>query len=206
MTPAECIAWTLRWEGSGYTDHPSDRGGPTKYGITLATLKGLGSIGDVNKDAVTDRRDVQLLDHATAVRIYESTFWRGSSADVLHLRDWRLSLVHYDAAVHSGTSWARRRLQQALGVTQDGILGPKTWRALDRAQLGEGVAVLCRRLLGRRTALWTSLMQRDPRQRDFQRGWGNRMADLCLTTGLAWPDGPTPESFGVRLPAARAAA
>lgn len=37
MTAAQLLDDLLRREG-GYTDHPADTGGPTKYGITLATL------------------------------------------------------------------------------------------------------------------------------------------------------------------------
>ena len=38
MTTKEIIDGIIKREG-GYVDHPADRGGPTKFGITLATLE-----------------------------------------------------------------------------------------------------------------------------------------------------------------------
>ena len=34
---AACLAFTLKYEG-GYVDHPSDPGGATNHGVTIATL------------------------------------------------------------------------------------------------------------------------------------------------------------------------
>ena len=35
------IEFTLRIEGSRYTDHPADKGGPTRYGWTHESLKNI---------------------------------------------------------------------------------------------------------------------------------------------------------------------
>jgi lysozyme family protein len=66
MTDDAIISEVLAREG-GYVDHPADRGGPTNFGITLATL------ADFVGHPVT-ASDVRLLDETTARTIYRSRY------------------------------------------------------------------------------------------------------------------------------------
>ena len=51
----------LKWEGGAkYTNKKSDKGGATKYGITIATWRTVGY--DKNGDGVINEKDVKLLD------------------------------------------------------------------------------------------------------------------------------------------------
>ena len=64
----KCITKTLRYEGvssssEGYVDHPNDKGGATKFGISYSFVKDTGNIDffDMNGDMVLDKRDIQQL-------------------------------------------------------------------------------------------------------------------------------------------------
>lgn len=61
MTDDEILDDILRREG-GYVNHPNDRGGPTNYGITLATLaawrRAPVSADDVQTLSVSEARDI----------------------------------------------------------------------------------------------------------------------------------------------------
>ena len=66
MTDDDIIAAIIRREG-GFVDHAADRGGPTKYGITLAVLaawRGKAVYG----------ADVQALTQEEARRIYQAHY------------------------------------------------------------------------------------------------------------------------------------
>jgi len=59
----KAVAKTLSLEG-GYVNDPADPGGPTKYGITEATARAHGYIGDM--------RDLPL---DLAKKIYKESYW-----------------------------------------------------------------------------------------------------------------------------------
>ena len=98
-----------------YSDHPDDPGGKTRYGVTEAVAQEVGYKGDM--------RELPL---ELAQRIYRAKYWDEVQADFLPAG---IRYVMFDAAVNSGPGQAVRWLQKALGVVEDGILGPKTLAA-----------------------------------------------------------------------------
>ena len=101
-----------------YVNHPADKGGPTKYGITQATLSRR------LKRAVA-AEDVRILVPALAQLIYEDEFWNPLRCDEL---PGGVDLFLMDAAVHAGGGQAARWLQRAINREREehpsGILGP----------------------------------------------------------------------------------
>ena len=140
----------------GFVDHPADPGGATNYGITQAVARQHGYTGHM--------RDLSL---ATARRIAKSAYWDAVRADELPPA---IRYLMFDAAYHSGVGQAARWLQRALGVRDDGIIGPQTLQAA-RAQDGPA---LSRKLLGVRLRFLTDLKTWP----SFGRGWARRIADL----------------------------
>jgi lysozyme family protein len=82
-----------------------------------------------------------------------------------------VALVVFNAAVQSGPTRAVRWLQQALGVAQDGIIGPKTIAAAHMADLAQLVEeALTNQLLFEVTlSNWTA----------NRRGWTRRLFRVC---------------------------
>ena len=83
-----------------------------------------------------------------------------------------------DAGVHSGPKRAVEWLQTALGVSADGVLGPRTRAALMSAD----PVVLYRRVLATRLRFLGRLITQDRRQAAFAAGWMNRLAEWVEET------------------------
>ena len=87
----------FKWEG-GYSEAAGDPGGPTNYGITIATL------GLYRKLRVTPA-DVKALTRLEATSIYERYFWDAISADQLQNG---VDVIAFDIAVNMGPRRASR--------------------------------------------------------------------------------------------------
>jgi lysozyme family protein len=150
----------IHQEGEAYTDHPADRGGPTRYGITLGTLRRWRG------DDVWPH-DVEALTKAEALAIYRNRYVEAPG--FAELPDpIRGQLV--DSGVLSGPPRAIRDLQQVLGVAVDGVLGPLTLAALGASDL----VALNTRLVRQRVERLVRLVQHDPSQLVFLLGWVRR--------------------------------
>jgi lysozyme family protein len=155
----------LRREG-GYVNHPADRGGPTKFGITAKTL---GDWRRLGRAATAPEVSALTTDEARA--IYRQRYIADPGFEgIKHLP---LLALLIDAGVHSGPKRAVEWLQTALGVSADGVLGPRTRTALMTAD----PAVLYRRVLAGRLRFLGRLITQDRRQAAFAAGWMNRLAE-----------------------------
>lgn len=159
------ISRLIKREG-GFVDHPADRGGPTKYGITLKTLSNW-------RGYPCTRTDVAQLQESEASEIYEKLYWVGPGFSTLQLHPLVTEMV-FDTGVHSGPGRAAMLLQEALQVKVDGQLGPKT-RAAAEAMPQQ---LLACRYLGSRVALLGRIITDNPSQAVFAAGWMNRMKEF----------------------------
>lgn len=107
----DALKRVLQHEG-GYVNHPSDPGGETNYGITKATAQNYGYKGSMK----TIPMDV-------VERIYKNRFWDALGCDNY---PYSFSFQFFDAGVNHGLNNARKILQRALGVKDDGIIGAIT--------------------------------------------------------------------------------
>lgn len=145
----------LTYEG-GFSDHPADPGGQTRYGITEAVAREVGYRGDMRE-----------LPIDLAKRIYKARYWDAVRADEL---PEAVRYAVFDAAVNSGPRQAILWLQRAVGVKADGIIGPQTLAAVRAADPER----LLRLILAQRLRFMTGL----PNWPTFGRGWARRIADL----------------------------
>ena len=156
----------LKFEG-GYVDDPTDPGGETNKGVTMATFRqcshallGLEPTSD-NLKALTD---------AQAGIIYRQNYWRPIQGDSIALQE--LANIVCDFYVNAGTH-ASSLLQQVLqtmgaNVVVDGCIGPATIQAL--ASLAEDEVY--RQYKAGRIAYYQQLGQKYPQ---FLQGWLNRV-------------------------------
>ena len=156
----------LRFEG-GYVDDPTDPGGETNKGVTMATfqqcsheLLGLDPTSD-NLKALTD---------AQAGIIYKALYWNKIQGDAIGLQD--LANIVCDFYVNAG-GHASKLLQHVLNnmgahVVEDGSIGPGTMQAL----AGLDQVQVYRQYKQGRIAYYQALGQRFPQ---FVKGWLNRV-------------------------------
>jgi len=131
--------WIRRVEG-GWSDHPDDPGGPTYAGVTIPAVVGVdfdkdGELDfDLDNDGDVDRGDFELLrkgGHEELIDLfYRERYWHAVRATDL---PWPWNLAVFDGAVNHGVGASVVLLQRALGVPQDGRIGPKTLGALHGA-------------------------------------------------------------------------
>ncbi len=102
-----CIEIILTEEG-GLVNHPRDPGKLTKFGISQRSYPDL---------------DIAHLTREQAMEIYRRDYWDPIKGDDLPAG---LDLLLLDTAINMGATTAVLLLQEALGVTQDGNVGPAT--------------------------------------------------------------------------------
>lgn len=138
----------------GHSNHPSDPGGETMWGVTARVARANGYQGDM-----------RFLPRETAKTIYRAKYWDAVMADRL---PQAARYAVFDAAVNSGTKQAISWLQRSLDLVEDGVFGPLTLQAAERAP-GLRLAVL---FSAERLDFLTSL----PTWGAFSRGWVRRVA------------------------------
>jgi lysozyme family protein len=154
-----CMPFIFKAEG-GYSDTPGDPGGPTNFGITLATLRAY----DGNQ-ALT-AQDVKNLTPATAKEIYRSNYWNRMQCGALPAG---LDLEVFDFGVNAGPGEAVKALQKIVGVTADGSIGPITLAALGQFKPRD----LISQYSAARLAFYKGL--NNP---EFEQGWTTRVAQI----------------------------
>ena len=117
----------LGWETNKYTENPHDRGGATKFGVTVATWQSCGY--DKNHDGHIDKEDVKLLTPDDYHFVLQN-YWNSWKADKIVNQSVANILVDWVWA--SGT-WGIKIPQRILGTNQDGVIsvGGETLKALN---------------------------------------------------------------------------
>lgn len=146
-------SWLERIIGheGGYVDDPKDPGGETKWGISKR------SYPDLNISALT-------IDDAAG--IYIEDYLEPLNAE--RLRDGVVFQL-LDFAVNSGIQTAVRKLQLAIGVADDGIIGPVTVNVLE----GMSESDLIMLILAERLEYLTRLSGWE----HYGKGWARRIAE-----------------------------
>jgi lysozyme family protein len=116
----------------GYVNDPDDPGGPTKHGVTLATLRRLKR--DLDGDGRVDLADLHRLDRGEAARIFLDSYFYGPGLDAL---PEVIQPPVFDMQVNAGPQAVRllQRLLNRMGFSCriDGRVGPETIGAARRA-------------------------------------------------------------------------
>jgi lysozyme family protein len=159
----------------GYVNDPADRGGETRYGITVAVARQSGYDGPM-KDLPLD----------LAKNIYADQYWRRPGFSRVSQVSERLAERMLDCGINMGPSVSTGFLQRALNalsqngelyemLTRDGAYGDRTHSALRayiraRGRSG-GEQVLITAFNGLQTQRYIELTEGRPQNARFTFGW-----------------------------------
>jgi lysozyme family protein len=152
------LALVLKSEG-GNDDDPADHGGRTSRGITQREYDAWCSehhwpLGDVWK----------ATDEAVA-SIYHDEYWN-PFCDAMPVG---VDYLYFDMAVNAGPHRAAVLLQRALGVNDDGRIGPITRQAIEKADAKKLIASY---------SVAKEKFYRSLHQPKFLKGWLNRTSQV----------------------------
>jgi len=172
------LSLVLKHEG-GWSDHPSDPGGATMKGVTLANFRRY-----VKPNAT--KEDLRKITDAQIATVYRRYYWDAvAGAELPDGVDYAV----FDFAVNSGPTRAAQYLQRVVGVAQDGKIGPATIKAAKAALPATVIHKLCderlaflKRIKSKGKLLWDT----------FGKGWSRRVQEV-RAEALSLSGRPTPE-------------
>lgn len=159
-----------KWEG-GYVNDPVDKGGATNMGVTVGAWKLLGY--DKNGDGVINNADMKLLskdDFKFVLRKY----WDKWQAD--NIKNQSIANILVDWYWGSG-KWGIIIPQRILGLTQDGVVGPKTIAKINE-EIEKDAEALFDKIFAARVKFLDDIVKNNSSQKRFIKGWKNRLSDF----------------------------
>lgn len=159
---ASSLAAVLVHEG-GYVNDPQDPGGATNKGVTQRVYD------DWRRSRGLAPRSVRSLEQAEVEAIYRKLYWDAVRGDDLPSG---IDYCVFDFAVNSGPPRAVRYLQRAVGVADDGKIGPMTLAAVKAKPACETIAAV--------SAARLAFLGQLPTFSRFGRGWTARCGEVGL--------------------------
>lgn len=161
--------WILKWEG-GFVNDPDDLGGATNKGVTLSTYmqycrkKGYPVPTAERLKNLSDREWTEIL---------KTMYWDRWKADQIESQSVADILVDW---VWASGNYGIKIPQKLLGVTVDGIVGPKTIDAVNLRNPRE----LFDMIKIARFDYIEDICRKRPANNKFKRGWLNRINDFVF--------------------------
>lgn len=190
---AAAVIDVLGTEG-GFVDDKVDRGGTTKFGISLRFLTAEGAFDedgdgkadfDLDLDGDIDGQDIRRLTRGDAIFLYHRCFWLRLQAETFAQP---IGEMLFDQAVNGGLSAARKLLQRAINnclllskasvrkpglLKVDGAIGNATRDALlwVLGYPGLGMPALVTEYRSAARERYQAIVRRFPDQKRFLGGW-----------------------------------
>lgn len=163
------VPFIIKYEGDKYVNDPKDKGGATKYGITLETWKHVGY--DKNGDKKITKEDIKLLTYDDFLKVFKNNFWDKCKADEIKSQSVANEIVDW---FYNSGKWGVVYPQRILGIKDDGVVGEKTIEAINKSVPKE----LFSKIKNAREAFYMNIVKKNPSQKKFLKGWLNRVESL----------------------------
>lgn len=162
MNYDEAFARVIGHEGK-FQNHYHDRGNWTSGQVGIGELRGT----KYGISAMSyPKEDIKNLTLERAKEIYHEDFWLRVRGDLLPNA---IAYQLFDAAINHGIGNAIRMLQRAVGVADDGQLGPRTRDAVYEKSTDDVLKLF----LAERLEFFTRLSTWE----QFGKGWARRVAE-----------------------------
>lgn len=170
----DIINATLEHEGTSFVHDPVDRGGATKYGITLDTYRTVFPLATVDT--------IKNLTRVDAVYFYTKFIYNKYKLDAIpsSIRD-----VYFDMIVNHGPGTAAKLVQKVVNqnidkpIPVDGVVGPKTLYQIALVDQRNPTA-LRQQLIDRRNVFYDRIVDSNPTQKKFINGWKTRSNSFTI--------------------------
>ncbi len=157
-----------------YSNHPADRGGATRWGVTQVVARRHGYAGDMRH-----------FPYNQAAAIYKRNYWLRPAFDKIATLAPRLAEELFDTGINMGPATAAGFLQRALNalnrngldyvdIATDRKIGPQTLDALKRfldKRGADGEVVLRKAVEALQGARYIKLAEQRPANEAFLYGW-----------------------------------
>jgi len=161
-----CFDRIIKSEG-GYVWDKDDAGGETNLGVTKQAwsefLKRPIQDGEMKKLTVSDVKP-----------FYKQIYWDSIKCDDLPSG---LDYVVFDFGINAGTKKSAKFLQRVVGAVEDGSVGPATLQLVKTIE----VPLLIKTFTELKENFYNSIVQNNPVQEKFFKGWMNRVASVQTT-------------------------
>lgn len=169
------LVYLFQNEG-GYVDDPADRGGPTRFGITLKLLERWRK-----KNLLP--AEIQNLTKEEAAQIYKAEYWDTLLLD--EVKDFRVACAMFDLGVVRGIGVSARYAQEACcqiayQIKIDKAVGPATIAALNFVNPAHFVTVMAEKA----ERGFRGIVQAHPLDKRFLKGWEKRARRLLTLRDL----------------------
>lgn len=170
---ATAVTFTAHEERGWWPGAPSDPH-PTLNGVTQETYTQWRTQHGLPDQSVHD------MSPSEQTAIYEG-YWRACQAATVATYSGPLAVCHFDAAFNAGAHRAALLLQETVGASQDGDLGPLTWLKVQETCAENEPATVEAYLQNR----W-SFLQRLSNFAAWKQVWGGRENRLAVLCGVNW--------------------
>ena len=153
----EAVNEVLKTEG-GFVNHPADKGGATNLGITQSTLEWYRGT-KVTVDAVKNLKIEEVKN------IYKKLYWDKMKLDLCEKH--YIAMIAFDQAVNRGVMNSAMMVQDAVGVSADGLVGKITMAAINASD--ERTVVI--KMIKSSQLAYARIVKNNPSQAVFIEGW-----------------------------------
>lgn len=185
-------------EGTKFSNHPSDPGGATRYGITLRTAQAAEGIDfDFDNDGDVDVHDIRMMDEPTAMKFYHQWWEKYGYGRII---DQQVATKVMDMSINMGPRGVSKKtghiygahvmIQKAVNrcgyaLLLDGKLGNESFGAINDCEARELLVEICF-LQAEHYRQWCDAFTHKPGDREMYRvGLHNRAAWPFIKDGYA---------------------
>lgn len=149
----------------GFANDPNDNGGATMVGVTIGTYRAYCRYKGKKTPTVNDLKSITYKEWRD---IIHTMYWAKWKADLIE--DQNVANMLVDWVWMSGQGVGIKKVQKLLGITVDGIVGPKTLDAVNKS--GKDLLTL---VYNARIAHFNAIIKANQSQKKWLKGWMNRI-------------------------------